>query len=450
MKKIISKLLVLAMAFTVFASFPATVSAAEAGTLPSNAIQLTDGQWHTKYWTHSNYDLNCYNKIVVPSRGYITFTASKPFDDEGEVCSYDFVLYDPDGKVVWAADTGAQRDAFSEYYTYKIGLAAGTYYMNIDPSFYVYSYSAPIETQHKYSFTKASNWEIESNNNQADATEIQLDQTYYGVYRDESYDTSYMDYFKIKLTKGRQYKLTIGNYNELEADTLIEEMYDPYGNEILPYEAKDSGNARVWTITANASGWYYIQLWNDGNDAGTEYTIKVSTVKIPASKLDASLSATVLTYNGNARKPSVTVKYGNTTLKKDTDYTVEYASGRKNVGKYKVKITFKGAYTGTKTLYFKIKPKATKVTSLVKGNDKFTVKWAKQTTQCSGYQIQYSKKSSFSGAKLVTVKGTSTTKKVIKNLADKKKYYVRVRTYKTVNGVKYYSNWSAKKSVTTK
>ena len=450
MKKIISKLLVLAMAFTVFASFPATASAAEAGTLPSNAIQLTSGQWYTKYWTNSNYDLNCYNKIEVPSRGYITFTATKPFDDEGEVCSYDFVLYDPNGKVVWAADTGAQLESFNEYYTYKIGLDAGTYYMNIDPSFYVYRNSAPIETQHKYTFTKASNWEIESNNNQADATEIQLGKTYYGVYRDESYDTSYMDYFKVKLTKGRQYKLTIGNYNELEAGTLIEEMYDPYGNEILPYDAKDSGNARVWTITANTTGWYYVQLDNDGNDAGTEYTIKVSAVKIPASKLKASLSATTLTYNGKVRKPSVTVKYGSKTLTKGTDYTVEYASGRKNVGKYKVKITFKGDYTGTKTLSFKIKPKATKVTSLVKGNDKFTVKWSKQKTQCSGYQIQYSTKSSFSSSKKITIKGNSTTKKVVKNLKNKKKYYVRVRTYKTVDGVKYYSKWSAKKYVTTK
>ncbi|MBR5452299.1 MAG: hypothetical protein IKV36_04830, partial [Clostridia bacterium] len=69
------------------------------------------------------------------------------------------------------------------------------------------------------------------------------------------------------------------------------------------------------------------------------------------------LSATSYTYNGKVRTPSVVVKdsKGNT-LKKGTDYTVTYASGRKNVGTYKVTIKMKGNYSGTKTLTFKINP----------------------------------------------------------------------------------------------
>ena len=50
----------------------------------------------------------------------------------------------------------------------------------------------------------------------------------------------------------------------------------------------------------------------------------------------------------------------------------------------------------------------------------------------------------------VTVTSNKTTSKKIKSLKAKKKYYVRVRTYKTVNGTKYYSGWSTKKYVTTK
>ena len=48
-------------------------------------------------------------------------------------------------------------------------------------------------------------------------------------------------------------------------------------------------------------------------------------------------------------------------------------------------------------------------------------------------------------AKTVTVKGK--TSRVIKNLKKGKTYYVRVRTYKTVDKVKYYSGWCGKKKV---
>ena len=67
---------------------------------------------------------------------------------------------------------------------------------------------------------------------------------------------------------------------------------------------------------------------------------------------------------------------------------MSYAKGRKYVGKYAVKITFKGKYSGTKTLYFTIKPKATRISSLTAGSKKFTVKWKKQATQTTGYQVQ--------------------------------------------------------------
>lgn len=63
----------------------------------------------------------------------------------------------------------------------------------------------------------------------------------------------------------------------------------------------------------------------------------------------------------------------------------------------------------------------------------------------------YARNSKFtSSKKTVTVSSYKTTSKKISNLSAKKKYYVKVRTYKTVKGVKYYSSWSKVKSVTTK
>lgn len=173
-----------------------------------------------------------------------------------------------------------------------------------------------------------------------------------------------------------------------------------------------------------------------------------STITYPKT---IKLSETSVVYNGKAQSPAVTVKDKNgNALKKDTDYTVKYASGRKNVGKYDVTITFKGNYSGTKTLSFKIVPAETEITSLSGDSCAFTVNWKKQSSQVSGYQLQYSTSGDFSSAKTVTTDGSKTVTKTVSKLKASTKYYVRVRTYKTVGDSKYYSNWSAKKSVTTK
>ena len=69
-----------------------------------------------------------------------------------------------------------------------------------------------------------------------------------------------------------------------------------------------------------------------------------------------TLSKTSYIYDGKAKKPAVVVKdAAGKKLQKDTDYKVTYASGRKKVGAYVVKITLIGNYSGTKKLKFTIK-----------------------------------------------------------------------------------------------
>lgn len=176
-----------------------------------------------------------------------------------------------------------------------------------------------------------------------------------------------------------------------------------------------------------------------------------------------TLSASTYTYNGKAKAPKITVKNSkNQTLKKGTDYTVKYinqstkktVSSMKSVGKYTVQITMKGNYKGTYKKTVTIIPKSTGLSKLTAGKKKFTAKWKKQTSQTTGYQIQYSTSSKFKSAKTVTISKNKTTSKSVSKLKAKKKYYVRVRTYKTVkiNGknTKIYSSWSKVKTVTTK
>ena len=167
-----------------------------------------------------------------------------------------------------------------------------------------------------------------------------------------------------------------------------------------------------------------------------------------------SISKTAFTYNGKTQTPTVTVKDSKKkTLKNKTDYTVTYSSGRKNVGRYSVKIKFKGNYSGEKTFYYNIAPKSTSVKS-VKGLSKgMQVNLKLQKTQTTGYQIQYSTFKNFKNAKTVTVKNNVSAKKITK-LSAKKKYFVRVHTYKTTkfSGKNYnlYSLWSSAKTTVTK
>ncbi len=175
-----------------------------------------------------------------------------------------------------------------------------------------------------------------------------------------------------------------------------------------------------------------------------------------------SLSTSSYTYNGKAKKPSVTVKDSKGNKISSKYYTVKYinqstgktVSSMKNPGKYYVKVTFKTRYSGSIKKAVTIKPKKTSIKSIKASSKGFTVKWSKVSTQNTGYQVQYSTSKSFKSAKTATIKKTGTTSKKVSKLRAKKKYYVRVRTYKTVkiNGksTKIYSSWSSVKGVTTK
>ena len=168
--------------------------------------------------------------------------------------------------------------------------------------------------------------------------------------------------------------------------------------------------------------------------------------KVVYKKAVIKLSSTLLEYNGKVRTPKVTVKTSAGKTISSKYYTVKYSNSKsKKIGSYKVTVTFKGNYSGKKTLTYSITSKKTAITSLKAGKKAFTVKYKKQTTG-SGYEIQYSTSSKFKSAKTVTVKSNKTVSKTVKKLTSKKTYYVRVRTVKG----KIKSDWSATKKVKVK
>ncbi|MDO5139539.1 MAG: fibronectin type III domain-containing protein, partial [Oscillospiraceae bacterium] len=147
-----------------------------------------------------------------------------------------------------------------------------------------------------------------------------------------------------------------------------------------------------------------------------------------------------LVYRGDTK--IATIKSGSTVTYTDT-------KANTNGSKYTFKIIPR-ASTGngpakSLTTYRVSRPSISSVNNTAAG--KITVKWGKNA-KGTGYQIQYCTDKTFNtGNKSVSIKSASTISKVIGSLTKGKTYYVRIRTYKTVGSKKYFSGWSAVKTV---
>ena len=141
-----------------------------------------------------------------------------------------------------------------------------------------------------------------------------------------------------------------------------------------------------------------------------------------------------------------TIKNGDTTT-----YTDKYEKSIRNgkasyyyVVPYYKKSSDVILKTNTKTNYYMSRP----VVSSLKRNSStaITVKW-KKNDKATGYEIRCSTSSSMTNPKSVKIKSKNTVSKKITGLQKNKTYYIQVRTYKTYDGVKYYSAWSTKKAI---
>lgn len=110
------------------------------------------------------------------------------------------------------------------------------------------------------------------------------------------------------------------------------------------YTLSYKNNTKIGTATVTVKG--------KGKLSGTKsVTFKINAKPIKNAVITYNNS---LTYNGSTLSPAVTVKYGNATLKKNTDYTVAY-SNNVNAGTGTITITGKGIYGGSVKKTFTIK-----------------------------------------------------------------------------------------------
>ena len=177
-------------------------------------------------------------------------------------------------------------------------------------------------------------------------------------------------------------------------------------------------------------------------------TIQASAANSTKSITNATISGIKNKYyTGKAVKLSLSVKVGSKTLTEGVDYTVSYKNN-KAVGKASVTIKGKGKYSGKVIKTFKICPKKTTLKSVSSpASGKLKVTYSKQSG-VSGYQITYATDKSFTKNK--ASRSSTKLSKTITGLKAGKTYYVKVRTFKTVNDVRYYSGYSEVKKVKIK
>lgn len=153
-------------------------------------------------------------------------------------------------------------------------------------------------------------------------------------------------------------------------------------------------------------------------------------------------------YTGQPVKDRIIVSRNSEKLSAD-DFTVTCRNNT-SIGTATAVVTGQGSYSGTAEVSFNIIPKKIYLKQLKAERQGFTAKWNKGS-KITAYQLQYATDSKFTAGKTTkTITKISTVSKKITGLKAGKKYYVRIRAYKTVGDKRYYSTWSKTQTVTTK
>ncbi len=235
--------------------------------------------------------------------------------------------------------------------------------------------------------------------------------------------------------------------------TLSTTSYTYSGTAKKPAVTVKSGsqtlkNGTDYTVTYSANtaaGTGKVTIKGKGIYGGTlTKTFKINKASLSKATITGISSKS---FTGKALTQSPVIKLGGYTLVKDKDYTLKY-SNNKNVGKATVTITGKGSVTGTITKTFNINPAKQELQKLTAKSKGFFADWVKKGS-ATGYEIQYATNSKFTGAKTIKLTTNKNDTKTATKLKAKTKYYVRVRSYTNVKGVKYNGAWSAVKTVTT-
>lgn len=269
---------------------------------------------------------------------------------------------------------------------------------------------------------------------------------------------------KSSYTYGQSAKALTIKASVKDGGTLRYQWYQNKKNSYQDATAVKGANQASYTPSTASVGtkYYYCVVTNTNQSSGSTKTAQKNSNIVSVQVTKAANKITGVA--SNLKKV-----YGSKafTLKAKGKGSVTYTSSDKKVvmvgkktGKVNIKgcgkavITVKAAgnsnyKSGTKKIAVVIAPKKQAITSLKStSKNTVTVKW-KKDSKADGYQIQYGTNRKFKGAKTVKAK-KSKTSVVLKKLKAKKRYYVRVRAYKSSSKGKVYGVYSKVKSVLVK
>ena len=218
--------------------------------------------------------------------------------------------------------------------------------------------------------------------------------------------------------------------------------------EDTDYTVEYEGNIYPGTATVTITG-----IGNYTGSVTKTFTIKKAPNTITAKSFTRTYSTKAQTFALGVKIKNGTPTYASSTKSVTVSKAGKVTVKAKFIGKATITITApeKTNYSKqTKKITITVNPTKTALSSVTSPSaGKMTVKWKKNAVG-TGYLFQYSTSSKFKSPKTVKITKNTTLTKTIGSLAKGKKYYVRIRTYKTVGKTKFYSGWSAAKTVTIK
>lgn len=412
----------------------------------------------TIYGVCREYDFDWYKfTLSSPAKVNVQFSFNRA-DADGD---WDVYLYKYDGNGDYTKLDYKDVYVYDGSYTFSsLGLPAGTYFVK------VYGYNSACGRQ--YSITPkcsyVSNWETEFNDEYTSADPLSMGVTRYGVCREYDHD-----WYKFVLKAPSTVSVTFTHTKASVDGDWDVYLYKYKGDgEYAKVAYKDvyvsDGNYTFPTLGLSA-GTYFVRVCGYNSACGRQYGVTVNysvgkpgkfrvssrgsnSLKLAWNKPAGATGYQLQRKSGNSYKALATVKgtsYTHKSLSAGAGYTYRVRAYRTVGGK--------NYYSGWAYMTAYTKPATPNLTGLraTKSGHKIKATWKKVGGSASGYQIYWAKDKNFKKVVSKTnVSGQKKTSYTGKNFTKGKRYYVKVRAYKTVNGNKIYGAWSNVRNVKAK
>lgn len=412
----------------------------------------------TIYGVCREYDSDWY-KFTLSSSAKVNVQFSfNRADADGD---WDVYLYKYDGNGDYTQLEYKDVYVYDGSYTFSsLGLPAGTYFVK------VYGYNSACGRQ--YSITPkcsyVSNWETEFNDEYTSADPLSMGVTRYGVCR--GYDR---DWYKFVLNAPSTVSVTF-THTKASADGdwdvyLYKYKGDGEYDQLAYKDVYVSDGNYTFPTQGLSAGTYFVRVCGYNSACGRQYGVTVNysvgkpgkfrvssrgsnSLKLAWNKPAGATGYQLQRKSGNSYKALATVKgtsYTHKSLSAGAGYTYRVRAYRTVGGK--------NYYSGWAYMTAYTKPATPNLTGLsaTKSGHKIKATWKKVGGSASGYQIYWAKDKNFKKVVSKTnVSGQKKTSYTGKNFTKGKRYYVKVRAYKTVNGNKIYGAWSNVRNVKAK